>query len=77
MVKTTIKETTEKYDGDGRLIEKITREETSEDDTDYYPSYTVPIAPVIPTPYVTPNSGKIWGPSWYYEGQDMTVKLTK
>lgn len=31
MVKTKIIETTEKYDKDGKLVEKITREETSED----------------------------------------------
>lgn len=35
MVKTKITETTEKYDKDGKLVEKITREETSEDDTAY------------------------------------------
>lgn len=35
MVKTKIIETTEKYDKDGKLVEKITREETSEDDTVY------------------------------------------
>lgn len=35
MVKTKITETTEKYDKDGNLVEKITREEESEDDTDY------------------------------------------
>lgn len=32
MVKTKIIETTEKYDKDGKLVEKITREENSEDD---------------------------------------------
>ncbi len=35
MVKTKIIETTEKYDKDGKLVEKVTREETAEDDTDY------------------------------------------
>lgn len=35
MVKTKIIETTEKYDKDGKFVEKITREETSEDDTVY------------------------------------------
>lgn len=35
MVKTKIIETTEKYDKDGKLVEKVTREETSEDNTDY------------------------------------------
>lgn len=32
MIKTRIIETTERYDKDGKLIEKITREETTEDD---------------------------------------------
>lgn len=32
MVKTKIIETTEKYDKDGRLVEKIVREEASEND---------------------------------------------
>lgn len=35
MVKTKIIETTEKYDKDGKLVERITREETSDDNTDY------------------------------------------
>lgn len=35
MIKTKIIETTEKYDKDGKLVEKITREETSDDDTVY------------------------------------------
>lgn len=35
MVKTKIAETTERYDKDGKLVEKITREEESEDDTVY------------------------------------------
>ena len=39
MIKTTIKETTEKYDKDGKLLEKTTREETTEDDSDYSPKY--------------------------------------
>lgn len=34
-VKTKITETTERYDKDGKLVEKITREEESEDDTVY------------------------------------------
>lgn len=42
MVKTTIKETTEKFDKDGNLIEKVTREESSEDDSDYSPTYAPP-----------------------------------
>ena len=35
MVKTKIIETTEKYDKDRKLVEKITREEASEDDAVY------------------------------------------
>lgn len=42
MAKTKITETTEKYDKDGKLVEKITREETSEDDTSYVPTYPNP-----------------------------------
>lgn len=42
MVKTKIIETTEKYDKDGKLVEKITREETSEDDATYTASYPNP-----------------------------------
>lgn len=40
MVKTKVVETTEKYDSDGRLVERVTREETSEDDNSTYPVYT-------------------------------------
>lgn len=43
MIKTKSVETTEKYDKDGNLIEKVTREETSEDDTDYIPERTLKI----------------------------------
>lgn len=35
MIKTKIIETTEKYDKDGKLVEKVMREENTEDDTDY------------------------------------------
>lgn len=42
MTKTKIIETTEKYDKDGKLVEKITREETSEDNTEYAPHYSHP-----------------------------------
>ncbi|MCD7996493.1 MAG: hypothetical protein LUH21_04585 [Clostridiales bacterium] len=35
MIKTTITETTEKFDENGKLIEKITRIEESNDDTVY------------------------------------------
>ena len=46
MVKTKIIETTEKYDKDGKLVEKITREETTEDDESR--SY------ITTTPWITP-----------------------
>lgn len=39
MIKTKTIETTEKYDRDGKLVEKIIREETSEDTTDYANEY--------------------------------------
>lgn len=59
MVKTKVVETTEKFDENGKLVEKITREETTEDDTVYYPSYT---APATPLPYINPDTGKKWEP---------------
>lgn len=39
MVKTTITETTKKYDKEGHLIEETTRTETTEDNTITYDSY--------------------------------------
>lgn len=45
MIKTKIIETTEKYDENGKLIEKITREETTEDDETRYPYSTPNIIP--------------------------------
>ena len=59
MVKTVIKETTKKYNGDGKLLEETIREETSEDDTVYYPSYTPPLTPL---PYIIPDTEKKWEP---------------
>lgn len=44
MIKTKIVETTEKYDKDGKLAEKVTREETTEDNNDY----------TLSTPWTTP-----------------------
>ena len=49
MIKTKIVETTEKYDKDGNLVEKITREETTEDDEIRYP-VTPTIEPYNPIP---------------------------
>ncbi|MSA02234.1 hypothetical protein GKG47_09305 [Lactonifactor sp. BIOML-A3] len=43
MVKTKITETTEKYDKDGKLVERIIREETTDDDTIYYSPQINPI----------------------------------
>lgn len=42
MVKIKIIETTEKFDKDGNLVERITREESSEDNTEYNPTYSRP-----------------------------------
>ena len=53
MVKTTITETTEKYDKDGNLVERIIREEKTEDDTDYIPTQSQPITPWYTIPDVT------------------------
>lgn len=39
MVKTTITETTKKYDKEGHLIEETTRTETTDDNTITYGSY--------------------------------------
>lgn len=59
MVKTKIVETTKKFNENGKLVEKITREETSEDDTVYYPSYTHSVTPL---PYINPDTRKKWEP---------------
>lgn len=69
MVKTTITERIEKFDDRGKLVEKITREETSEDDTVYYPSYTMPV-PHVPN-IIQPNkSGNPWEPYCIVTAQD-------
>lgn len=47
MIKTKIVETTEKYDENGKLIEKITREETTEDDETRFPITTPWIQPYV------------------------------
>lgn len=39
MIKTTVTETTKKYDKEGHLIEEITRTEITEDNTITYSSY--------------------------------------
>ncbi len=39
MVRTKIVETTERFDKDGKLVEKTTREENTEDDETRYPKY--------------------------------------
>jgi hypothetical protein len=58
MIKTTIKETTEKFDENGKLVEKITREETSEDNT----VYNTPVYPYNPWS-VTCDSTKVIQPT--------------
>ena len=70
MVKTKIVETTEKYDENGKLVEKITREETSEDDTIYYPTYATPVTPLPNIQQYDPNK---WEPRC---NQNVTVKNT-
>lgn len=63
MIKTKIIETTEKYDENGTLIEKITREETTEDDETRYPVVvpSVPNKPWEPYCNVTCTSKNIDG----------------
>ena len=50
MIKTKIVETTEKYDKDGNLIEKIIREETTENNETRYPVTPLPYEPYNPNP---------------------------
>lgn len=58
MIKTTIKETTEKYDKDGKIVEKIIREETTEDDETKRP-FIYPSTTPYNTPYM-PDSSKTY-----------------
>lgn len=64
MIKTKIVETTEKYDKDGKLVEKITREETTEDDETRFPA--------TPLPYEPYNPNHVW----YKNGPYCTVTST-
>lgn len=64
MTKTKIVETTEKYDENGKLVEKITREETTEDNRVYYPQYTVPVTTTTPNVIRSYDPGKPWDSSW-------------
>lgn len=57
MVKTKITETTETYDKEGHLIEKVIREETSEDDSPPAPNYGY-----VTTPYYPLNNP--WEMTW-------------
>lgn len=60
MVKTTIKEVTEKFDKNGTLIEKLTREEFVEDDENCgvinipSPTITTPATPYTPATPINP-----------------------
>ena len=66
MIKTKIIETTEKYDKDGKLVEKIIREESTEDDETRYPA-TSPAYPYVFPGVPNPNtSGKQWCKDPYY-----------
>ena len=63
MIKTKIVETTEKYDKNGNLVEKIIREETTEDDETRFPATPLPYEPYNPNhvwyknvPYCTVTS---------------------
>ena len=55
MVKTKIVETTEKYDKDGKLVERITREETTEDDETRFPATPLLYEPYNPNPVLYKN----------------------
>lgn len=66
MVKTTIIETTEKYDENGKLLEKITREETTEDNTVYNtPTY----------PWINPSDW--YKPDWTVRPELMPTYKTE
>lgn len=67
MIKTKIVETTEKYDKDGTLIEKITREETTEDDETRYS---------VVTPVTNPNTPNPWWQEPYCCGTDIPCVTT-
>lgn len=66
MIKTKIVETIEKYDANGNLVEKTTREETTEDDETRFPFIT----PNTTSPAQVPNSSGV--PLW----TDPYVKVT-
>lgn len=61
MIKRIVKETTEKYDKDGKLVEKITREETETDDETRYPSQS----PTYP-----------WNPNGTFVGTGKPIEIT-
>lgn len=72
MVKTTIKEITEKFDKNGTLIERLTREEFIEDDESCGVVSTTP--PITTTPY-TPYTPATPINPWY--GPNCDPYLTK
>lgn len=63
MVKTKIKETTEKYDRDGKLIEKIVREEITEDNTDYTTDRISSTQDYCSSPNISPTYISTYPPS--------------
>lgn len=61
MVKTTIKEVTEKFDKNGTLIERLTREEFVEDDENCgVANITLPTTTTPATPYTPATPIKPW-----------------
>lgn len=64
MFKTKTIDITEKYNEDGKLIEKTTREETTEDDETRYPTTTTPFitTPGLYTKDLRDNSKEKWKP---------------
>lgn len=79
MVKTKIIETTEKYDKDGKLVEKITREETTEDDeTRQINTFTSLQPNIIPCKQETifPNSFRLTPSNYPYKKETNEIKIT-
>lgn len=64
MIKTKIIETTDKYDKDDKLVEKITREETTEDDETRQINTVTPLSSkwtcgILKQPYKKTNEIKL------------------
>ena len=80
MVKTTIKEVTEKFDKNGTLIERLTREEFVEDDENCgvanitLPTPTTPITPYTPVTPIKPWHAEPYCNSYSYETEVAATK---